>query len=646
MDFVIIFFQMSEVDPETLLEWLSMGQGDEREMQLIALEQLCMLLLMSDNVDRCFESCPPRTFLPALCKIFLDEMAPENVLEVTARAITYYLDVSAECTRRIIAIDGAIKSICNRLIIVDLSNRTSRDLAEQCIKVLELICSREAGAVFEGGGLNCVLTYIHVNGSQIHKDTLHSAMIVVSRLCSKVEPQGANIQACVESLSRLLQHEDSPVADGALKCFASVADRYTRKGVDPAPLAEYGLVDQLITRLSNAAGTQLPSTSSGAVQTQNKLSVGTSNAPSKQTSDSNKSAQSIATTISLLSTLCRGSPTITHDLLRSKLPDAMERALKAEDERCILDCMRLADLILLLLFEGRQALGRMGGSGLVPRIRRADSSAERIHRQLIDCIRSKDTEALLEAIESGGIDVNCMDDVGQTLLNWASAFGTLEMVEFLCEKGADVNKGQRSSSLHYASCFGRPGIAKVLLKHGANPDLRDEDGKTPLDKARERPEEGHREVAAILQSPGEWMTSISRDPTDPNESSEPRGDPVMAPVYLKFFLPVFCKTFQSTMLPSVRRSSLGEFKFILSPKLDLIQTSILGLIKKMVQYVQADVLGKLCAEPIEPNLGTLLVEVVASVLDNEVSFAKKIGLKLVIKRIQCLRLSLKTREKS
>ena len=27
-----------------------------------------------------------------------------------------------------------------------------------------------------------------------------------------------------------------------------------------------------------------------------------------------------------------------------------------------------------------------------------------------------------------GIDVNFMDDVGQTLLNWASAFGTYEMV--------------------------------------------------------------------------------------------------------------------------------------------------------------------------------------------------------------------------
>lgn len=156
--------------------------------------------------------------------------------------------------------------------------------------------------------------------------------------------------------------------------------------------------------------------------------------------------------------------------------------------------MRLVDLLLVLLFEGRRALSRAGAcssSGqLLPRLRRMDSAVEKTHRQLIDCIRSKDTDALVEAIDSGGIEVNFMDDVGQTLLNWASAFGTQEMVEFLCERGADVNKGQRSSSLHYAACFGRPAIAKVLLRHGANPDLRDEDGKTPLDKARERLDEG------------------------------------------------------------------------------------------------------------------------------------------------------------
>ena len=45
--------EMAEVDPETLLEWLGIG---DRDIQLLALEQLCMLLLMSDNVDKCFEA--------------------------------------------------------------------------------------------------------------------------------------------------------------------------------------------------------------------------------------------------------------------------------------------------------------------------------------------------------------------------------------------------------------------------------------------------------------------------------------------------------------------------------------------------------------------------------------------------------------
>lgn len=98
--------------------------------------------------------------------------------------------------------------------------------------------------------------------------------------------------------------------------------------------------------------------------------------------------------------------------------------------------------------------------------------------------------------------------------------------------------------------------SQVLLRHGANPDLRDEDGKTPLDKARERQDEGHREVTAMLQSPGEWMAHPDKDkkqePVECEESGEPRGDAEMAPVYLTRMLPVFCHTFQSTMLPTVR----------------------------------------------------------------------------------------------
>ena len=145
---------LSEIDPDVLLEWLQtpsipcddgMDDGGGGGMQQVALEQLCMVLLMSDNIDRCFELCPPRTFLPALCHIMIsgnnNSKPSEEVistLEVCARAMTYYLDVSAECSRRITQVDGAVKSLCDRLLIAPeilVSSRTARDLAEQCIKV-------------------------------------------------------------------------------------------------------------------------------------------------------------------------------------------------------------------------------------------------------------------------------------------------------------------------------------------------------------------------------------------------------------------------------------------------------------------------------------------------------------------------------
>ncbi|CAH2234913.1 jg4144 [Pararge aegeria aegeria] len=539
---------------------------------------------MSDNVDRCFESCPPRTFLPALCKIFLDDCAPDNVLEVTARAITYYLDVSAECTRRIVAIEGAVKAICSRLLTVDPNNRTSKDLAEQCIKVLELVCTREAGAVWEGGGLPSVLHFITHHGTSVHKDTLHSAMAVVSRVCGKMEPGDARVGDAVSSLSLLLRHSDARVADAALRCFASLADRFARAHADPAPLAEHGLIEELVRRLGTT-----------------------------ESSDDKCLMPSVSTTVSLLSTLCRGSAQITHDLVRLDLCSAIETAVQA-DERWCLECMRLVDLLLVLLCEGRHAIqtgsNRMGSaSGSTSNGTSGEGSSgtptpgtttgtrgDKSHRQLIDCIRGKDTDALIAAVTSGTVDVNFTDDVGQTLLNWAAAFGTREMVEFLCDKGADVNRGQRSSSLHYAACFGRPAIAKVLLRYGANADLRDEDGKTPLDKARERHEQGHREVAAILQCPGEWLVVSNHDsPASSNDEDFPdTGDKEMAAIYLERLVPVFCARYIGAGAAGVRRACLS-------------------LVRKMVHYAPAPRLRALST----PRIAALLTRLVAQVLDTQ-----------------------------
>ena len=72
--------------------------------------------------------------------------------------------------------------------------------------------------------------------------------------------------------------------------------------------------------------------------------------------------------------------------------------------RCVLDTMRLVDLLLVLLFEGRKALPKSGMTSMasrIPGLRRMDSAGERSHRQLIDCIRSKDTDALIDAVDTG-----------------------------------------------------------------------------------------------------------------------------------------------------------------------------------------------------------------------------------------------------
>ncbi|CAD5221557.1 unnamed protein product [Bursaphelenchus okinawaensis] len=531
---------MEGIDPDTLLEWLQTGAGEERDLQLMALEQLCMLLLMSDNIDRCFESCPPRSFIPALCRIFVDETAPENVLEVTARAITYYLDVSNECTRRITQVEGAVKAICHRLTLADMTDRTSKDLAEQCVKLLESVCQRETPAVYEAGGLQSMLILVGNNGSVIHKDTLYSAMSVVQRLCSRVEPNDNNLKDCAADLGKLLTHEDLKVAESALRCFAALTDRFIRKNIDPTELTE---PSNLIEHLLNA----LMPTSTGA-----------------EGMSTNKSISFISIVLSLLSNLCRGSHKVTTQVISSeKLVPAMKNICSSKDERCVLDALRLVDLLVLLMCEGRASLPR--GSGISSSDSLSGSSSyDKSHRFLIDAIRQRDTDALIDAFEHGSVDPNFTDDAGQTLLNWCAAFGTLDMVQYLCDKGADVNRGQRSSSLHYAACFGRVDIVTALLRNGANPELRDEEGRTALDKARERADDSHQQVIQILESPSSYMASQEERATKPEpieveetNSEQTQIDQTLSRKVIQRLIPVFCHVCLNSMVSSVKKAALG-----------------------------------------------------------------------------------------
>lgn len=95
---------------------------------------------------------------------------------------------------------------------------------------------------------------------------------------------------------------------------------------------------------------------------------------------------------------------------------------------------------------------------------------------------------------------------------------------------------------------------KILLRNGANPDVRDEEGRTALDKARERNDEGHQQVVQILESPSSYMMDRlsqsqgrSRGAKEKTEAAGPVDepvDPVIAKNILQQLIPVFCNIFK------------------------------------------------------------------------------------------------------
>uniref|UniRef100_A0A1I8GC90 E3 ubiquitin-protein ligase n=1 Tax=Macrostomum lignano TaxID=282301 RepID=A0A1I8GC90_9PLAT len=400
----------------------------------------------------------------------------------------------------------------------------------------------------------------------------------------------------------LLEHQDSGVVDITLRCLATLVDRFAKRHADPAPLAPEGVLSMLLKQLRR------------------------------------RSERNFTAVTAVLTSLCKASPEVAQALLLRQdldLPDALIEALKLSassggEDRIALESLRLSELLMTLVFEGRPALVQLSGSSVVAAALGglrgasgggagggASGSAERPHRQLIDAIRSKDTETVVDAIESGAFDVNYMDDVGQTLLNWAAAFGTKEMVKFLCSRGADVNFGKRSSSLHYAACFGRPEIVKLLLKYGADPTLKDEENKLPIDKARERQDAGHREVISILTSPREYMSPAgstaaaaaaaenaavgdpddSEDaPSSANASNGTAGYPECRPAFMHRFAPALLGLYWDSMAPSIRRCAIH-------------------LLLKLLSYADADFLASLGGS----ELASGLVQLVAHALQDEQS---------------------------
>jgi ankyrin repeat protein len=97
-----------------------------------------------------------------------------------------------------------------------------------------------------------------------------------------------------------------------------------------------------------------------------------------------------------------------------------------------------------------------------------------------------DIDLVMLLIENGA-DIFDFDDEGVSVFDMAITYNYIDIVNYLIEKGFDINKTTRKSGftpLMTASCYGRVDIVKILLEQDVDQSAVDMKGFSAADFAR------------------------------------------------------------------------------------------------------------------------------------------------------------------
>jgi ankyrin repeat protein len=103
-------------------------------------------------------------------------------------------------------------------------------------------------------------------------------------------------------------------------------------------------------------------------------------------------------------------------------------------------------------------------------------------QEIFDAVKNNDLNTVKLILDKDGSVMSLKDKSGNTPLHSAAAVGSLQIIEYLLSKGADINSTNPtlSTPLHVAITNKQDAAAKLLIEKGADLNKKDSRGNTPL----------------------------------------------------------------------------------------------------------------------------------------------------------------------
>ncbi|KAF1809810.1 hypothetical protein P152DRAFT_150684 [Eremomyces bilateralis CBS 781.70] len=204
----------------------NLRQKDDPSMQLIALQDLSELLLVSteDNLAGHFQV---DAFVKELITLMQpSEMGEENpeIMLLACRCIANLMEALPQATATV-AYEGAIPILCQKLLEIHFI-----DLAEQALSTLEKISVEFPAMIVREGGLTACLSYLDFFATS----TQRTAVTTAANCCRNIPPEESFpvIRDVMPILQNVLNSSDQRVLEQGCNCVSrivkSYADHYSK----------------------------------------------------------------------------------------------------------------------------------------------------------------------------------------------------------------------------------------------------------------------------------------------------------------------------------------------------------------------------------------------------------------------------------